>query len=95
MSKYTSHAIRGNAETAMIQAAGVSNVINMNEPILRAGHSDATYKKSYMRPPHEKWLAELHKHRFKGELTAEEAIRIGGEAESRQQLQHYVSNKAK
>ena len=50
--KYTSHAIRGNVECAMIAASHDSKLYKASEGIRRARHTQETHERNYKRPAH-------------------------------------------
>ena len=77
-SKYTSHAIRGNSENAIIAASFESDRFTAEEAWKRSGHGYGTYEKHYKRPADSLYVYELKQYGHKRDLTPEEAIRIGG-----------------
>lgn len=78
--KYTSHAIRGNAECAIVYAALNGASFSETEGLTRSRHTLDTHMKSYSRPADPLFVAELKKLRSKGQLclmTPEEVLRVG------------------
>jgi hypothetical protein len=88
--KYTSHAIRGNVECAMIAASAESDRFDDREALRRSGHSLGTYENNYKRPPHQLYLRELKEYRQRRDLLPEEAIRLGGHKAARTAYTHLM-----
>ena len=67
--KYTSHAIRGNVECAMIAASHDSKLYKASEGIRRARHTQETHERNYKRPAHPEFIATLRDCKYKEDLT--------------------------
>jgi hypothetical protein len=78
--KFTSHAIRGNAECAIVHAAINGASFHEKEGLIRSRHSYETHLKSYQRPPCPIFATEIDKLKQQGKLTLmtpEEVLRVG------------------
>jgi hypothetical protein len=78
--RYTSHAIRGNAECAIVHAANHGATFSDKEGLIRTRHAMETHMKSYSRPCCPLFVTEVEKLRIQGKLihmTPEEVLRIG------------------
>jgi len=90
VTKYTSHAIRGNSEGAIVWAAMNGASFSEKEALIRARHSLETHLKSYQRPADPAFIQQIHLLKRSGKLadmTPEEVLRVEDRATGRRPSQ--------